>query len=280
MTNNIYNFKILESKKLIHGVSSKFFGSIKNNGIINKKNLKRFLDAMQVDIESVVFPEQVHGSRAVVIPTIVEGSQTTSSGERDSSTEPVLSAAEGLGMTGGAKLAYILNADGLITNKKNVFLCIVTADCLPVIFYDEKMGIVGIAHVGYKGILKGILKNMVLGFKKMRSDTKDILVGIGPAIGVCCYDVSYERIKMFDNLLNADGDSGQARMTNLYQLRKGKYFLDLKNIAKQIFISEGILEKNIEVSDICTKDNIKEFFSFRGEGPKNFGEFATIVGRI
>jgi len=254
MINNIYKFKSLKSRKLIHGVSTKFFGSIKNNGNINKKNLKSFLDALRVDIKNVVFPEQVHGSSVVTIDD--------------------------------SKKKHILNADGLITNKKNVFLGIVTADCLPIIFYDEKMGIVGIAHAGYKGILKGILKNMVLSFKKLRSDAKDILVGIGPAIGVCCYDVSYERIKIFDKLLNADGDSGRsrqvgiARMTKIHQVRNEKHFLDLKNIAKQIFISEGILEENIEVSDICTYDNIKNFYSFRGEGPKNFGEFATIVGRI
>ena len=54
--------------------------------------------------------------------------------------------------------------------------------------------------------------------------------------------------------------------------------MDLKNIAKQSLMSEGVAESNIEVSDICTKDNVKDFYSFRGEGPKNFGEFATIVG--
>src|SRR3990167_6467110 len=221
MINNIYKFKILESKKLIHGVSSKLFGSIKNNGIINKKNLKKFLDAMRVDIKTVIFPEQVHGSRVVAI--------------------------------NDSKKNYILNADGLITNKKNVFLGIVTADCLPVIFYDNKTGIIGIAHAGYKGLLSGIVEEMLKVMKKMGADVENMKIAIGPAIGVCCYEVSQE-------------------------IRKGKYFLDLKNIAKQSLMSEGVAESNIEVSDICTKDNVKDFYSFRGEGPKNFGEFATIVG--
>lgn len=163
------------------------------------------------------------------------------------------------------------NADGLITNKKNVFLGVVTADCLPVIFYDKKSEMVGIAHAGYKGVLKGVLKNMVLSFNKLGSDVENILVAIGPAIGVCCYDVFHERIKMFESGL---------KDIKTHKTRNGKYFLDLKNIAKQILILEGISEKNIEVSDICTKDNIKDFFSFRGEGPKNFGVFATVVGRV
>jgi YfiH family protein len=261
MINNIYKFKTLKSQKLTHGVSTKFFGSIKNNGIINKKNLKGFLNALGVDIKTVVFPEQVHGSRVVVIPTSVEGSRTTSFGERDSSTT--------LGMTGGAKIVHIPNADGLITNKKNVFIGIVTADCLPVIFYDGKKSIVGIAHAGYKGLLSGVLPKMLKAMKKMGADVKDMKVAIGPAIGVCCYEVYQERIKMFDNVFKG---------IEAYQIRDGKYFLDLKNIARQILTLDGIQQKNIEVSDICTKDNVKNFYSFRGEGPKNFGEFATIVG--
>ena len=179
-------------KGLVHGVSTKFFGSIKNNGNINERNLKGFLDILRIDRENTVFPEQVHGSSVVTIDD--------------------------------SKKQFILNADGLITNKKNVFLGVVTADCLPVIFYDKKSEMVGIAHAGYKGILKAIVKNMVLSFEKLGSNTKDIKVAIGPSIGVCCYDVSIERIKMFDKLLNSDGDSGQdgyqtvtrqARMTTL-----------------------------------------------------------------
>ena len=152
---------------LVHGASTRYFGSIKNNGKINERNLKGFLGILRIDRENTVFPEQVHGSSVVTIDD--------------------------------SKKQFILNADGLITNKKDVFLGVVTADCLPVIFYDEKMGIAGIAHAGYKGLLKGILKNMVLGFKELGSDTKDIKVAIGPSIGVCCYDVSIDRVKVFED---------------------------------------------------------------------------------
>jgi len=239
MKNNIYKFKILKSQNIIHGVSTKFFGSIKNNGNINKKNLKSFLDAIHLEVKSVVFPEQVHGSSVVTIDD--------------------------------SKKQFIQNADGLITNKKNVFLGIVIADCLPVIFYDEKMDIVGVAHAGYKGVLGGILQEMLVLMRKMGADVKNIKIAIGPAIGVCCYDVPIERVEIFEDTF---------RGIKTHEKRYGKYFLNLKNIAKQIFISEGILEKNIEVSDVCTKENIKNFYSLRGDGPKNFGEFATVVGRI
>ena len=269
---------------LVHGISTRRFGSIKSNGQINRENLRNFLEVLGIDIKRTVFPKQVHGSGvvtindsqknyimnfAVVIPTSVEGSHTTSFGERDSSTEFTLSEAEVLGMTGGAKLKYILKADGLITNKKNVFLGIVTADCLPVIFYDKKMGIVGIAHAGYKGLLRGIIQEMIKGMKKIGSDLKNMKIAIGPAIGLCCYDVPIERAEVFENAFKG---------IKTYEKRNGKYFLDLKSITRQILISEGIRKKNIEVSQMCTKDNLNDFFSFRGEGQK-FGEFVTVIGR-
>ncbi|MEK7533705.1 MAG: peptidoglycan editing factor PgeF [Patescibacteria group bacterium] len=236
---------------LVHGVSTRNFGSIKNNGKINEKNLKNFLNALRIQRKSIIFPEQVHGSSVVTIDD--------------------------------SKNQFIQNVDGLITNKKNIFLGVVTADCLPVIFYDPQIGAVGVAHAGYKGLLRGILQEMIRGMKKLGSDVKNTKIAIGPAIGACCYDVPYDRAEMF---VNSDGDSGRsrqvgiARMTTIYQIRKGKYFLDLKNIAKLSLISEGVPENNIEVSDICTKDNIKDFFSFRKEGPKNFGDFATVVGKV
>ena len=139
------------------------------------------------------------------------------------------------------------------------------------IFYDKKMGIVGIAHAGYKGILKGIIKNIVLSFKKLGSNTKNILVAIGPSINVCCYDVSIERVEMFENAYKG---------IKTHKIRNGKYFLNLKNIALENLLAQGIRKNNIEISPICTKDNLNRFFSFRGEGPENFGEFVTMVGKI
>ena len=224
---------------LVHGFSTRHFGSIKNRDRINEKNLKKFLNVLGVGRRGVVFPKQVHGSNILVVNDVQKGE--------------------------------IVNADGLITQRKNIFLGVVTADCLPVIFYDPKSGAIGIAHAGYKGILKGILKEMVKKFKKLRSYAEDILVAIGPSIGVCCYDVSLERVKMFED---------KFKRIKTYEKRDGKYFLDLKNIAKQTLISEGLSEKNIEVSDICTKDNVKDFFSFRREGREKFGEFVTVVGMI
>ena len=54
------------------------------------------------------------------------------------------------------KSTTIENCDGLITKKKNVVLTVITADCAPIIFVDEKAGIIGISHKGLKAKLNRI----------------------------------------------------------------------------------------------------------------------------
>ena len=51
--------------------------------------------------------------------------------------------------------------DALVTSDKSLILGITTADCLPIIFYDPKNQVIGIAHAGWKGLVKGVIQNTV-----------------------------------------------------------------------------------------------------------------------
>ena len=64
---------------------------------------------------------------------------------------------------------FVENTDGLITARKNVYLSITIADCLPVIIYDFKKEVIGLLHCGWKGIEKNIIEKAL---KKMK-DTFD-----------------------------------------------------------------------------------------------------------
>jgi YfiH family protein len=54
--------------------------------------------------------------------------------------------------------------DALVTSDNSLMLSVTTADCLPIIFYDSTNMIVGIAHAGWRGLVKGVIQNTV---KKM-----------------------------------------------------------------------------------------------------------------
>ena len=223
---------------VLYKSSTRGFGSIKKNKKIIKKNLKKFLDTLKIDIGKVILPKQSHSSNVAVI--------------------------------NDSKNNKLLDTDGLITHKKGIFLGVTTADCLPIIFYEKKKKIVGVAHAGYKGIYKDIIREMINKFREMGGNAKDIQVAVGPSIGACCYDVLIERKKMFEDKFGTD----------FVKNNRGRYYLDLKKIAFSSFVSEGIKKENIEISKICTKCNRDKFFSYRGDKKDNYGEFITVAGLI
>ncbi len=64
---------------------------------------------------------------------------------------------------------------------------------------------------------------------------------------------------------------------DLYKVKsEKKYLIDLKNIIKKQLMSEGVLEKNIEVSDICTMCTDDMFFSHRLLGTKRGSQMAFL----
>ena len=160
----------------------------------------------------------------------------------------------------------IPDCDALITNLPNIALTILTADCVPILVFDPVTQTIAAVHAGWKGTKKKILSKTV---KKMinvfDSNPRDILVGLGPSIGKCCYEVGDDVAKYFQHLPYA------------YTAKKSdKYMLDLPTINKQQLIEVGIEEKNIEMSNICTACEVDRFFSYRKENGCT-GRFMSMI---
>jgi len=160
----------------------------------------------------------------------------------------------------------VANCDALITNKKGIVLSVLTADCVPILLLDTKKNVIATIHAGWKGtkseILSKTIKKMIDTFD---SNPKDIIAGIAPSIGACCYEVDEDVAKHFFNVPNA-------------YLKKGKkYMLDLPIINKQQLIQSGLLESNIEMSGICTACEVDTFFSYRKENGCS-GRFMSMIG--
>jgi YfiH family protein len=76
-----------------------------------------------------------------------------------------------------------IEADGIVTRTPNLPIGVITADCVPVLFYGDD--VVGCAHAGWQGALGGILENVV-----RIMDTNSIKAFIGPSIQQSSYEVS------------------------------------------------------------------------------------------
>ena len=161
--------------------------------------------------------------------------------------------------------------DGLVTNERKVGLVSQYADCVPLVFLDPKRGVIATSHAGWRGTVGKIGEVTV---KKMVSDygcdPSDIIAGIGPSVGGCCYEVDdpvMDRVKMLDFIDPAT--------VSTYK-QNGKYMLDLKELNRLILINCGIKADNIDVADICTCCESDTFFSHRVCGAER-GNLALIV---
>jgi len=156
--------------------------------------------------------------------------------------------------------------DALITNKIDIPIMVMVADCSPVLFYDDIKKVIAVAHVGRAGAFKNIVSNVIDSFTStFQSKPQDIVVVIGANIKKCCYGVGSE-IEKEAKELKLDFSIIKKDLT---------YFLDLDSIIFSQLKDKNIKIKNIEFINICTKCNHKKYFSYR-HNPK-CGRFAGVL---
>ena len=87
--------------------------------------------------------------------------------------------------------------DSLVTNKKNLALGILTADCAPVLIFDPKKQNIAALHAGWKGAYKNIIKNTLKKLREKGSKTRDLIAVVGPCISIENYEVRNDFLNKF-----------------------------------------------------------------------------------
>lgn len=211
---------------------------IKNRQIVAKKT--------GIPFEKMTFTEQVHGNSIA----LVDGQN----------------AGKGLFSYQDA----INDADGLITNKKQIPIIVLGADCVPVLFYDPVNLGVGAVHSGWRSTVKNIAQKAISEMNHhFHSKPENILAGIAPSIGACCYEVDENVVCEVEKAF------GTTEPYILPSKREKKYIFDLWNTIIIQLKNAGIKEQNIENSAICTHCNHHTFFSARRAGRDKTGRFAA-----
>lgn len=161
-------------------------------------------------------------------------------------------------------------ADALVTDRSSIALAVQVADCYPILLIDIKKRVIANIHAGWRGALKGIVRNTLKAMEDhFDCQAKDLLAIIGPGIGKCCYEVGREVIERFQKLAPQGSIFWQ-------QTSMGSYFLDLLGILKSQFFLQGLVIKQIKSLELCTSCHLNLFFSYRKEG-KDSGRMMAIV---
>ena len=175
------------------------------------------------------------------------------------------------GLAVAEKAQRFVDTDGLITNLADVPLFIFIADCAALSFFDPKRKVIGLGHAGWRGTVGGIARKMVEAMNAaFDCNPSDILVGISPSIGPCCYQVREDVIAAFQEAF-----PGQASAFFVQQ-PDGSTHLDMWTALTCQLRSSGIHEEHIELAGICTACRTDIFYSNRAEGGRT-GRFTGMI---
>ncbi len=151
-------------------------------------------------------------------------------------------------------------ADGMITEQRNLFLAVLTADCVPILFSVSGQKLVAVVHAGWRGTMAGIALKMVHTLRDQYDVKPDSLeVAMGPAIGPCCYEIGAD---VSEQLVQRWGDLADRCL----RTREGKNFLDLRELNNSLLEKAGVLPERIFKIGTCNSCASDDFFSYRRMG--------------
>jgi len=164
-----------------------------------------------------------------------------------------------------------LEADAIVCKAKNIAIGILTADCAPILFYDNKKKLIACTHSGWKGAFTGVIKNTLNKLHNLGSDFSDLTAVIGPCIKKQNYEV---RIDFYNKFIN------QSKKNELFfeKINNEKYYFDLR-----AFINSKISEqnvKNIENIEMDTFSNSESFYSYRRSCTNKENDYGRCISVI
>lgn len=163
-----------------------------------------------------------------------------------------------------------LKVDALTTNESGIILCLPTADCLPISFYDPKNHAITLAHLGWKGTDQHFAEIIIKKMSELyNTEPKDLLVSIGPGIHVESY--------IFPNpVLQSSNPDWHPYLKDLPD---GQTAIDNVKFNVNQLIKSGVLAKNIETMPIDTANDENYFSHYRSVRQNEpEGRFMTILG--
>lgn len=212
-------------------------------------NRQTLADALQVDADQFVFANQTHSKKAYHVKAGDRGRGSLSSEDA------------------------VDDVDALYTYESDVVVGVFTADCVPVIFYDEDIGLIGAIHSGWKGTVQDIVSAT---FAQIKNENPDIYMGnikviLGPSIAQKSFEVDKDVADQFKALGYADdfvqwNDKGQ------------KYLVDNQATVAEQLKRVGILADNIRLSDQDTLAMVDGFSYRLDKTPGRHFNFITRKG--
>lgn len=195
------------------------------------ENRRRMLASAGRRLEELVMPHQVHQNHIAWVDAAMAGR--------------------------GAQGANPIPAtDGFLTESPELVLGLGYADCVPIFVTDLDARAVGLLHAGWRGTVAEIQRRGVEMLQQRGIEPQNLLVGLGPAIGACCYEVDLPVKAAVEKLVG---------MEPLTAVDDTHWRLDLHLANRRVLERAGVRPEHIVEAPYCTGCRRDLFFSYRVE---------------
>lgn len=229
--------KLADAPGLVHAVTSVPWNLAPHRGPQRELAVERrrkLCAHLGLDFDKLTAPSQVHGGDVVPISDDVVG-------------------AGRFGRDGA--VAFV---DGLVTDRRDVAILNLAADCVLILAYDPVRRAVGSAHASWRGLMAGVATNLVQQLSRCYgTKPADLLAGVGPSAGPEAYAVRDDVIRILRTRVASADD---------YLKRVGdQTCLNLWRLAEDQLVAAGVRREAIETANLCTMSDTR-FFSHRRQG--------------
>ena len=215
-------------------------------------------DSLNLGLHTADNPEYVHANRAALANTtgiplkkFLYASQVHSGDVKIIDSKAIESGV----------LVQNPRTDATITALPGICLMVMVADCVPVLLFDPVKRVSAVIHAGWRGTVHQITSSTICSMvEHFGCDPADLLAGIGPSIGPCCYEVG-EDVKDF-----VKHSFGTTEGYLIQKKQNSKPHFDLWYANHKQLTDQGVKPGNIETSELCTLCHPDLFFSSRASG--------------
>ena len=167
------------------------------------------------------------------------------------------------------------NSDAVITRKRGLCVAVKTADCIPVLLYDERQQLVAAVHAGWRGTVGRIVSRTI---EEMQSRGEDLYAVIGPGISLDSFEVGDEVYDTFreagfpmeriakrypttqNSPLSALHSELSTTLNSTHSTLHSKWHLDLWDANRWLLEQAGVTRIHIDGTDTMTS---ADFYSAR-----------------
>ena len=213
---SLYFSEKLQALGILHATTDRACGNMRL-----AENTRTLFDSLHIAEEKILRFKQVHSDRLIRALDPQQAEQI--------------------------KSAPLAEADGWILGACGWGAAIITADCVPLIIWDQQADLIGLSHCGWRGVAAG-LPALTARQLKAAGAKGPLSAWVGPHIQPCSFEVQTDVADQFPH------DTQQ---------RGGKLFVDLNSAILRQLTEQGLQEQNIAFCPHCTCAEPENFFSFR-----------------